>query len=885
MMSLTVKPRPPRTDAHAQGVVRLARDLSRFGDAPAVWADDRWLTYAEFDRRIDDAAATLGRTRRLVAVPGLNTLATLTWALAALRGGHVLLMSSGIETDAEILARYRPDVTIEQAGTSWAPRFHREGSAHDLHPDLALLLSTSGSTGSPKLVRLSAENLDSNAHAIAKYLSLDASDRAITTLPIAYCYGLSVVTSHMCVGAGIILTNLSVVDECFWILAEREHATTIAGVPHTFELLERTGFHDRDLPSIRRLTQAGGRMPPDRVRRFAQSAAWDLYVMYGQTEATARMAYLPPHLASTSPETVGVPIPGGSVRIDPETGELIYSGPNVMLGYAEKPEDLSRGRDIAELRTGDLARVNRQGLIEITGRTGRIAKVFGLRIDLTRVEAKLGGAVATAVDSRLVVTAEGNLNPDDLEQLAVRCATTAGIPSCSVTAHSVAELPRLANGKPDLVSVRTLAGAAVDHEQPPCPCDSGAGTKRCATHAPETRTPNGLRDDPAHLNSLILAFAQALRRRDASPDDTFVSLGGDSLSYVSMSVRLEQQLGELPRGWHLMTIRQMSERIPGPSSVASPSTQVEPVSRDTPTRWAAIETSVALRAIAIALIAGSHVGVFDIRGGAHLMLGIAGYNFARFHLSVADRFERLTRTTRSLMRFAVPAALWMATVALLTAEYSWGLFGVTFSDRPADAPEWRYWFIEVLVLSLVLAAALTAVPRLHRFERANPVAFALALLTVAVLVREVTRGPEGSGSMFTVWAAFWVFSLGWVIARLQDTAIPRRVSAAPTSAASRFIGEFVSSALIVALVPAFFDRPIRSVVVTGGLLVLVWLPQVHVPRVAAPFIGTLAAASLFIYLSHWQTYPPLADTPWLAFGVAVSAGILINGAIATIRRR
>ncbi|MDP4014162.1 MAG: AMP-binding protein [Candidatus Nanopelagicales bacterium] len=858
MMSLIVKPRPRSTGVDTRAGVRLACDLSRFGDAPAVWADDRWLTYAEFDRRIDDAAATLGRTRRLVAVPGLNTLDTLTWALAALRGGHVLLMSSGTETDAEILARYRPDVTIEQAGTSWAPRFHCEGSAHELHPDLALLLSTSGSTGSPKLVRLSAENLDSNAHAIAKYLSLDASDRAITTLPIAYCYGLSVVTSHLRVGAGIILTDLSVVDECFWTLAKRERATSIAGVPHTFELLERSGFHDRDLPSLRRLTQAGGRMPPDRVRRFAQSAAWDLYVMYGQTEATARMAYLPPHLAATAPETVGVPIPGGSVRIDPETGELIYSGPNVMLGYAERPEDLSRGRDITELRTGDLARVNRRGLIEITGRTGRVAKIFGLRIDLTRVEAQLRESVVTAVDSRLVVTTEGNLTRDDLEQLAVRCATTAGIPSCSVTAHCVAELPRLANGKPDLVSVRTLAAAT-------------------ATQVPQAA--------PACLDSLVLTFSQTLRRRDASPDDTFVSLGGDSLSYVSMSVRLEQQLGELPRGWHLMTIRQLSERIPGPSSVALPSTQVEPGPRDTSTRWAAIETSVALRAIAIAFIAGSHVGVFDIRGGAHLMLGIAGYNFARFHLSVADRFERLTRTTRSLMRFAVPAALWMATVALLTAEYSWGLFGVTFSDRPADAPEWRYWFIEVLVLSLVLAAALTAVSRLHRFERARPIAFALALLTVAVLVREVTRGPEGSGSMYTVWAAFWVFCLGWVIARLQGAAIPKRVSAAPTSATSRFIGEFVSSALIVALVPAFFDRPIRGVVVTGGLLVLVWLPQVHVPRVAAPFIGTLAAASLFIYLSHWQTYPPLADTPWLAFGVAVSAGIFINGALVTIRRR
>jgi acyl-CoA synthetase (AMP-forming)/AMP-acid ligase II len=244
-------------------------------------------------------------------------------------------------------------------------------------------------------VRLSYAAIDANAKQIAEYLELTARDRPITTLPIHYSYGLSVVTSHLNVGATIILTGQSVIDAAFWQLVRKEEVTSLAGVPYTYELLDRVGFRDMSLPSLRTLTQAGGRLPPETVRRYTEWAkARDarFFVMYGQTEATARMSYMPPARILDAPDCIGIPIPRGSFRLIDETGttisspgtvgELVYSGPNVMLGYALSPDDLSKGRELEELRTGDLASRDAQGLYRIVGRKSRFAKLYGLRINL-----------------------------------------------------------------------------------------------------------------------------------------------------------------------------------------------------------------------------------------------------------------------------------------------------------------------------------------------------------------------------------------------------------------------------------------------------------------------------------------------------------------------
>ena len=225
-----------------------------------VLADGTTLTYAELEERVSARAREWGAERRLVLVEGANQLEPLVSYLAALNHGHVALVVPGDNAEhvADLAARYDPDILC----TTEAVHIVRARSAHALHPDLALLLSTSGSTGSPKLVRLSRAAVASNAAAIAGYLELGPDDRAMTTLPLHYCYGLSVLHSHLHAGSGLVLTDASVVDPGFWQLLDAAGATSFAGVPYTFDLLERSGFAERVHPDPEAGHPGGGPARP-----------------------------------------------------------------------------------------------------------------------------------------------------------------------------------------------------------------------------------------------------------------------------------------------------------------------------------------------------------------------------------------------------------------------------------------------------------------------------------------------------------------------------------------------------------------------------------------------------------------------------------------------
>ena len=272
-----------------------------------------------------------------------------------------------------------------------------------LNDDLALLLSTSGSTGSAKLVRLSYDNILSNAESIAEYLSINSTERPITSLPMYYSYGLSVVNSHVLKGATILLTDKSVLQKDFWTFFAENGATSFAGVPYTYEMLKRIKFEDFRLPTLKTMTQAGGKLSSDLVSEFVQMSknkGFRFFVMYGQTEATARMSYLPYLQASDKPASIGVAIPGGKFELRSEDGEVIessdvdgelyYYGRNVFMGYAVNKYDLSQGDVVGGmLQTGDIARVDKDGFYYITGRKNRFVKIFGNRIGLDNVESLL----------------------------------------------------------------------------------------------------------------------------------------------------------------------------------------------------------------------------------------------------------------------------------------------------------------------------------------------------------------------------------------------------------------------------------------------------------------------------------------------------------------
>ena len=276
---------------------------------------------------------------------------------------------------------------------------------YPLYSDLALLITTSGSTGSPKFVRQSYENLLSNATSIAEYLKLDSTERPITTLPMNYVYGLSIINSHFLVGATLLLTDKGLMQKEFWEFFKSAEATSFGGVPYTYEMLDKLRFYRMKLPSLRTMTQAGGKITPELHEKFAKYAAENgknFVVMYGAAEATSRMGYLPPERAVEKKGSMGIPIPGGSYALIDEngqeintsftTGELVYHGKNVTLGYSECGEDLIKGDERhGRLETGDMAQFDEDGFYYVVGRKKRFLKIYGNRVNLDEVDRLIKG--------------------------------------------------------------------------------------------------------------------------------------------------------------------------------------------------------------------------------------------------------------------------------------------------------------------------------------------------------------------------------------------------------------------------------------------------------------------------------------------------------------
>ena len=452
----------------------FVRGLAAHGTAPAlVFAGGGW-SYAELARRVEELAELLGPGRRLVAVEARLSSHAIVAYLAALRAGHTVMLAPADDPIAwaSLVERFRPELRLRGGEGRWRIEAG-EGGGTPLHEELALLLVTSGSTGHAKAVRLSGGALSANAAAIAQFLGLRAEDCGALFLPLHYSYGLSVLNSHLAVGASLYVTEASILAPGFLDALVARRCTSIAGVPHSYELLEAAGFRARELPDLRFMTVAGGRLAPDVVRRYHDHLAASgksFFVMYGQTEATARIAYLPPALAGARPGCIGIAIPGGELGLIDERGqeitangsegELVYRGPNVMLGYAESRADLGRGAEIGTLRTGDLALREPDGLYRITGRLRRMSKIAGIRLGHDALEAALvdtGIQAAVVGDDHTLLAAYASAQPE--EEVRQRLVALTGLTLHHVAALRLAALPRLASGKLDHEALRgRLAG-------------------------------------------------------------------------------------------------------------------------------------------------------------------------------------------------------------------------------------------------------------------------------------------------------------------------------------------------------------------------------------------------------------------------------------------
>ena len=331
-----------------------------------------------------------------------------------------------------------------------------------LHDDLGLLLTTSGSTGSPKLVKLSYENVFSNAKSISKYLSIDENERPITSLPMHYSFGLSIINSHIIKGSTILLTNSSLIEREFWSFLQAYKATSLSGIPYSYEILKKLRFFKMDLPYLKTITQAGGKLNDDlnlEFSEFCKKEGKHFFVMYGQTEATARMSYLPHEYSIKKLGSIGIAIPDGKFSLIDETGdiieehgkegELVYTGKNVSMGYALNGSDLAKGdENNGILMTGDVAKRDCDFFYYIVGRKKRFIKLFGIRVNLDEMESLIKNVICdcacTGQDDKLVVYIT---DQKKLKKINRYVSEKTGINHRGFIVKYIHEIPRNTSGK------------------------------------------------------------------------------------------------------------------------------------------------------------------------------------------------------------------------------------------------------------------------------------------------------------------------------------------------------------------------------------------------------------------------------------------------------
>jgi len=396
----------------------MVLDIDKFSPAAlaAVDSEGGQLTYGEI-AELSSQLTQRFKQRELCFLLTENNVGGIAWAMGMIASRQLipLILSAKTETALleHLLVTYRPTyicqptslVTEEEQSSVEMEAYgyslvRTQNKTADLYLELSHLLPTSGSTGSPKLVRHCYDNVGAAALNISTFFELKPTDRPLMVLPLYYTMGLSMVFSHLKVGATILITGRNMTDPVFWKFFKEQQATSFTGVPYSFQILNLMRVFRMDLPALTLLTQGGGKMEPTLNKKFVdwcEQTGRQWIATYGQSECTARMAYLPAKWASEKMGSIGIAVPNGELSLidaegqpitTPRTeGEMCYRGKNVTLGYATCREDLAKGDERHRfIRTGDLAFFDEDGCYYIVGRMGRFLKLFGMRVGLDECE-------------------------------------------------------------------------------------------------------------------------------------------------------------------------------------------------------------------------------------------------------------------------------------------------------------------------------------------------------------------------------------------------------------------------------------------------------------------------------------------------------------------
>ncbi len=417
------------------------------------------------------------KNRSIVLCLCENTIDMLVGYLAFIEGRSVPLLLSA-DTDRtfvkKICERYQPQYI-------YAPRrilnkeipeifyqgeyslYQTQNERYPLNDNLALLMSTSGSTGSPKFVRYTRKNLEANAQNVARAFNWTAKERALIDLSMAYTMGLNVINTHLYVGAELLMTTDNIMSPEYWDFIKEYDATNITGVPFSYELMLKLRFTDMDLPYLTTLAQGGGMLPDkdfEKLAVYAEENGKRFIATFGTTETAARMTLLPADMAVIKTGSIGKAIPEGEaflidddgrkIETPDKEGELCYRGPNVTMGYAENAGDLIKGDEFCgEYHTGDLAKYDEDGYYYITGRKARFLKLTGHRVSLDDCEKMVENlfeteCACTGTDRGMdiYVTCSGCS-----DEIAAMLSSRTGLQQALFTVHETDIIPRNGTGK------------------------------------------------------------------------------------------------------------------------------------------------------------------------------------------------------------------------------------------------------------------------------------------------------------------------------------------------------------------------------------------------------------------------------------------------------
>jgi acyl-CoA synthetase (AMP-forming)/AMP-acid ligase II len=453
-----------------------------------------WRTRAELRK----AALTVGdalaaERKRVVFVLADQNPGGIVAILASASAGHAvaLIDPSMAETKiAALIESYRPELILAAKAErlAWlsdrgygparplaenvflSERTEKPDDAPAIDPSLLLLLATSGTTGAPRLVRLAQSAVIANALQIAQSLDIGVESVGVAHLPFHYSYGWSVVASHLIKGAGVAVLDDNLMSTTFWESIAKAGGTHFPGVPFHYATIARLGL--KLIPEcVTTFTQAGGALDvkvQKRMHDFAEGRGARFFVMYGQTEAAPRMTTLPHSRFEAKAGSVGLALPGGRIGIEKdgaalgpgENGDVVYRGPNVMLGYADERSDLAKGDELGgRLETGDVGTLDGEGFLFLTGRTKRFAKIAGLRLGLDQMEKEFHsvGVVACIDGGEKILVFFDETTESLLKERARAIAAEYKIPPTSFSLRRVEAIPRLTGGKVNYALLKEAA--------------------------------------------------------------------------------------------------------------------------------------------------------------------------------------------------------------------------------------------------------------------------------------------------------------------------------------------------------------------------------------------------------------------------------------------